>query len=491
MAFYDHGFSAGVAPFSSEMKIMVTKSVSTSSSPFHWDPQPKAQAVINDLVKEFLRLCPGAADLSRRMKSDTGTRFQDWIDSIHLRRNADLKSRLLKTGFVRKPVPGAPDCFVHPGAIFPTIVLETSVVTRVCIKVDSIVDFLAAWHITDENPLDGEPLAQLRRAPAFRANDAELWVVERHGYRGFAIPKADPEQPLLVLRHLESFRRRTRDWDQDDDLGFDHLNALVDASIEDIGVDYSCDLLFQAEREYWTRRNRAAQIQKARQDKLGLGWANHDHHTYRSSRHCFTRLIALLEKLGFKCRERFYAGAEAGWGAQVLEQSNTHITIFADVDLSPDEVQGDFAHNVMEPRQELGTVGLWCGLHGEAILQAGMHHLECQFDFESLKAQLEAASIKTMDPFTNFNHLRQAFTEGERWPVVDVRIQKLIEHGLITPAQAHWFRMQGGAIGSHLENLERNDGYKGFNQHGVSTIIAKTDPRKQQQQLKSSELIGA
>jgi hypothetical protein len=38
--------------------------------------------------------------------------------------------------------------------------------------------------------------------------------------------------------------------------------------------------------------------------------------------------------------------------------------------------------------------------------------------------------------------------------------------------------MNGGAIGSHLENLERNDGYKGFNQTGVSDIIARTDPRK-------------
>jgi hypothetical protein len=37
---------------------------------------------------------------------------------------------------------------------------------------------------------------------------------------------------------------------------------------------------------------------------------------------------------------------------------------------------------------------------------------------------------------------------------------------------------RSGAIGSHLENLERNDGYKGFNQQGVSDIISKTDPRK-------------
>ena len=35
------------------------------------------------------------------------------------------------------------------------------------------------------------------------------------------------------------------------------------------------------------------------------------------------------------------------------------------------------------------------------------------------------------------------------------------------------------AIGSHLENLQRKGGFKGFNQHAVSLIIAKADPRKQ------------
>lgn len=465
---------------------------------FNWQPQPAGQAVINDLLADFLGRCAGAAELARRMKHDTGTRFRDWVDTIQAPRSAELRSRLIDAGFERKPVPGAPDCFVHEGAMFPTIVLDSDSTTRVFVKVDSVVDFLAAWHITDEHPIEGEPLAQMRRAMAFEGapgDDAELWVIERHGYRGFAVPRLDDDTAVLILRHHEAFRRRTRDWD-DDVLGFDHTMHLIDAAIADIGVDHACDLFFNAEREYWQRRNRAAQVQKARQDKLGLGWANHDHHTYRASRQYFRQLIALFEKLGFQMRERFYAGAEAGWGAQVIEQPTAGITIFADVDLSAEEIQGDFAHEDLPERSELGTVGLWCGLHGEAILQAGMHHLECQFDFEALKDQLEAAAIRTMDPFTNFPFLTQAFTEGERWPVSDKRINRLVEKGLITPAQAHWFRMQGGAIGSHLENLERNDGYKGFNQHGVSQIIAKTDPRKQpaaepKLASHSSELIGA
>src|SRR5581483_5053624 len=117
----------------------------------------------------------------------------------------------------------------------------------------------------------------------------------------------------------------------------------------------------------------------------------------------FSRLIEIFELLGFHCRERFYAGADAGWGAQVLEQPTAGVVIFADVDLSPEELRNDFSHESLPPRDRLGTVGLWCGLHGEAFLQAGMHHLECQFDFEALKNQLaESAGITTMKPFTDF-----------------------------------------------------------------------------------------
>ena len=72
---------------------------------------------------------------------------------------------------------------------------------------------------------------------------------------------------------------------------------------------------------------------------------------------------------------------------------------------------------------------------------------------------------------------RQAFTEGERWKVRPERIERLLRRGLITAEQAKQFG-ENGALGSHLENLERNDGFKGFNQTGVSEIIAATDPRK-------------
>jgi hypothetical protein len=181
--------------------------------------------------------------------------------------------------------------------------------------------------------------------------------------------------------------------------------------------------------------------------------------------------------MGFQCRERFYAGQEAGWGAQVIEQPRARVVIFADVDLSPEEVAADFAHEPLAEREHLGTVGLWCGLHDEAFLEAGMHHLECQFDFDAAREQLAVAGVETMAPFTYFPHLKQAFTKGEIWPVNPRRVEELLRCRQITADQCDRFCREG-ALGSHLEILERNDGYKGFNQTGISEIITRTDPRR-------------
>src|SRR4029079_3019486 len=105
---------------------------------------------------------------------------------------------------------------------------------------------------------------------------------------------------------------------------------------------------------------------------------------------------------------------------------------------TPDELMGDFSHDGLAARDRLGTVGLWCGLHGDSFLQAGMHHLEAQFSFDELTAQLEREEgVKTMKPFTNFTYLRQAFTEGERWPVSPKRTARVVEASMVTKEHAH------------------------------------------------------
>jgi hypothetical protein len=449
---------------------------------FTWHRQPEAERLVRELVERFLAHCPEAARLAERMRVETGTRFVDWIDYVTVAQHLNLSERIAAAGYVAKPegAGGHTACFVHPGGVFPLILVSidrNASDIELGIKVDSVADFAVANGVFFAT--DAEPLWPVRRLLVQARDQAALYAVERHGHRGLNPPApATDEWCVRSLWTLERFRCRRREFTSDDD-AYDRVEGYIDRAVEWVGQDAACDLFFTAEREYWQRRNRAAQFQKARQDKLGLGWANHDHHTYRSSRKHFARLIGLWEKLGFQLRERFYAGAEAGWGAQVCEQPNAGIITFNDVDLSPDELMNDFSHEPLPERRELGTVGLWCALHGESVLQAGMHHLECQFDFDALKEQMEReANIKVMTPFTDFPYLRQAFTEGERWPVAEERLERLLAAGQITAEQAQKFREQG-AIGSHLENLERNEGFKGFNQKGVSEIISRVDPRKQ------------
>ena len=455
---------------------------------FNWQPQPKAWKLVNDLVNQFLARNTWADGLARQMKDQTGTRFVDWVDHIAAPESVvsgGLKAALLEAGFRKASLPGAGAAYVNPDGLFPPIVAGGKTFA-VGIKVESVVDFLQAHTLDAYAAVRGSEGSRLRIATLAESGTTALLAVERHGLAGFKLDTSSPAKRLAAMKHLAYFRTRRRHFFEagaDLKKAFAYTFKLVDGAVRELGRDWTCDLWFKAEREYWMSRNRAAQVQYARQQRLGLGWANHDHHTYRSSRDGFTMLVKLWEKLGLVCRERFYAGAEAGWGAQVLEQPVTGIITFNDVDMSPEELMVDFAHKgFTEKPTRLGTVGLWAALHGEAVFEAGMHHLEAQFDWHALVDQLErAGGIKTMSPFTTFPYLRQAFTEGERWTVTPARVDALLASGLINQQQAELFKREG-ALGSHLENLERNDGFKGFNQQGVSDIIARTDPRRQPQQ---------
>ena len=75
--------------------------------------------------------------------------------------------------------------------------------------------------------------------------------------------------------------------------GFQAANQILDRVLGLVGRDLACQFFFEAERAYWESRNRAARIQKHRQDRLGLGWGNHDHHTFRCSREHFVDLVVV------------------------------------------------------------------------------------------------------------------------------------------------------------------------------------------------------
>ena len=323
---------------------------------------------------------------------------------------------------------------------------------------------------------EGDPCSRYRRILVAEENGTQLEAVERHAYTGFVAAPLKSGELAHIIKARELWRTRPRLFPTDAE-GIRAAHRTLDRVLGLVGPDLACQSFFEAERAYWQSRNRAGRMQKHRQDQLGLGWGNHDHHTFRCSREHFVDLVQFLLKLGFAKRERYYAGAEAGWGAQISEQPVAGIVVFADVDLMPEETELDFSTHKLPPAPRLGTVGLWVGLHGESLLEAGMHHLEARFDFDFLRAQFRESGVNTMNPFSDFPFLRQAFTEGERWPVRRERAERLLADGLITRKQAEQF-IREGALGSHLENLQRHGGFKGFNQKSVSAVIAATDPRK-------------
>ena len=443
-------------------------------STYNWTRHPEAGVFVAQTVAACLGGNAFAAGLAARMADETSNRLGDWVD--HLR--VDDDSGLSALGFM--PALGEPGVYRHAGGMFPAIVVSRHERPALAIKVESIADFVASQALDVE--IVGPPLGPFRSVKV-EGKGATFAAVERRGYRGFEpFPsglaregRLTPQAARETLKARELWQTRPRAL-RDADRAFDAAEAALAGMIERVGVDVACHLAFEVERDYWQSRNAAARVQKARQDALGLGWANHDHHTFRSSRRMFPRLMQLLARMGFERREHFHAGAQAGWGAQILEQATAGIVVFADLDLAPDEADRDFAVEALPELPRPNTVGLWVGLHGESILAAGMHHLEAQFDFDALREDLAGLGVSTMKPFSDHPFLRQAFTHGERWPVEGWRLDALRAEGRIDEEQYARFAAEG-AIGSHLENLQRADGYKGFNQRAVGLILAETDPR--------------
>jgi len=457
---------------------MNTQTLDAAPAAFDWPLAYEAESLLRRFIEAFLSKNSFAKTLAQRMKDESGTDFYEWVD--HFTLAPEHAGELQDVRLVREDVesPAGTEVYYHPKAMMPRVLIQKEasrdgVPFNLALRPESIIDFLAAHDI--DTKVHGAFGSKYREAVAVTEGPHRLWAVERLADRGFAVksPAAGYVEKLLAVREL--WRTRKRNF-ANDAQGIVRAFDVQKKAIELVGKDVACDLFFAEERYFWERRNRAGRIQKRRQDLLGLGWGNHDHHTFRCSRALFADLIRFLQEFGFEKRERYYAGAEAGWGAQILEHALTGITVFADVDLMPEETEIDFSSKRLPDAPSLRTVGLWCGLHGDSLLQAGMHHLEARFDFSQLRDQLVTEGVNTMKSFSDFAFLKQAFTEGERWRVAPERIQVLLQEGLITAEQAEGFE-RDGAIGSHLENLQRKGGFKGFNQKSVSVIIEATDPR--------------
>lgn len=442
---------------------------------FQWKCQPKAEALLLDYLEQACKANGALAKLRDDLLKKTSTRLFDWLDHFVIGNAPQRAQEVEALGFEVNQAGAEYRVFHHPGAQLPSIIIQDTPgdVCGVAVKVESISDYLLVRG--QQALIEGSLLSSYRRCVISEDGDVTFWVVERRGTRSMEPTWFEDGYVGRYLEAKEEWKSRPRSA-ENEDMAADNMLELAQAISTDLGRDIAAWIVLEVEREMWQSRNRAAQVQKNRQDMLGMGWANHDHHTFRSSRRHFPALVRVFEILGFHCRERYYAGEEAGWGAQVMENSNAGLVLFLDVDLASEELSIDFAHEQMEDLDKLNTVGLWCALHGDSILGAGMHHLEAQFFFDELTKDLSRYDVGMMEPFSSFPYLRQAFTKGETWQVDHRRVEVLVTEGKLSREQADKF-LKDGALGSHLENLQRREGYKGFNQKNVSFIIQKTDPR--------------
>ncbi|MDP1590193.1 MAG: hypothetical protein Q8M07_20740, partial [Prosthecobacter sp.] len=277
---------------------------------FDWPLCQLAEELVLQRLESFVEHNAFVRSLSHRMRDETGTLLMDWVD--HLVLPASDEKPFRASGYTDDPLadtPAGQHALWHPEAMLPRILLAQNAGPMVlALRVESVSVFLFAHGLS--LAIEGVPLSRYRRACITEEKGARLDVVERRGYRGF-VPAGHPANTLEAqLDAQEWWRHRQRQF-EDDAEGWRHTHELLDRLIALTGRDLACHIVFAEERAFWQSRNRAACVQKARQDRLGLGWANHDHHTFRSSRRHFVDLMRALEKLGFERRERYYTGKEA------------------------------------------------------------------------------------------------------------------------------------------------------------------------------------
>ena len=440
-------------------------------SKFDWRLYPHAEDFLRKCLADLVSKNGAAQKVATQIYQRTSGEIFDFVDHLVLSTEIVDVEALEKIGFedTKMGSEGSTVLRVKDSMLFP-VVLRDWKKSEVALAVENIGDFQKTQ--AQSKPIWGKPNSDLRKLEVSAENAVTFSVFERRGSSDFIIGETDDSVNYAeVLKSLES---RKREFPQPEE-GFAEIEEILNKANKSLRKARLSDAFFRCERRFWESRNRAARVQKLRQDEVGMGWGNVDHLTFRSSRKNFSRLIRIFESLDLKARERFHAGAQAGWGAQILEDTEGRNVVFADVDLLTEEKEVDFAHEGLEPKDRLGTVGLWVGLHGESMLEAGMHHLAARFTFEALRNDLKTKGVGMMKPFSDFPFLKQAFTEPERWQVRNEKINTLANGRFLSGDQAVTFRSQG-AVGSHLENIQRGQGFKGFNQNSVSAIIRWTNP---------------
>ena len=93
---------------------------------YQWEPQPQAEALVRELLADFLDRNTFAAELARRMKDETGTRFYDWVDYVALPAADRRVARLKNAGYEQVASDATRSVFTNSAGMFPAIVVRSA-----------------------------------------------------------------------------------------------------------------------------------------------------------------------------------------------------------------------------------------------------------------------------------------------------------------------------------------------------------------------------
>lgn len=325
----------------------------------------------------------------------------------------------------------------HRQSVLPDIAIRSR--PALWIAVEDIETLAARLGV---NPLiEGAAFGFMRKATLIEG-DIELAAVERRGVRGLDIPPMAARRLRRARLRGQDLRTRKRHF-RNAEAGLHYVHRLVEAAVSDLGANLACALFLSAEREYWARHCSAAAVWRRRLDKTGLGWAHAEHYGYCVSRDMLDPTLDVMSLLGFEATSETFDGH--GSSALVLEQRALRCT----ATLQFDHAEGPTA-------VWLHNAGIWTFLHGESILEGGLHFVSTRADADASAAMLAAedfgCSIERSGLFTH-----QAIGKAEPRPVAQTRVDALERAGFIGREQAEAYRLNG-APASHLRFIEHAAG---------------------------------
>jgi len=372
---------------------------------FRWGRHPEGEILVTELLDLCRRAIPPFKTLAEEIASRTGTRILDWIDHFVLADGAALRQRLAKLGFEPDAAADAGGSWIHPGAIFPRLLL-TGPADMGAGRFARSRWASSAWRfpggVAHQRPDRGHGALTVAPGPDLerrRPGDVRGGAARVLRDRAGGADRRSDGRPAARLRALESPAARIgrcAPRKRGVPAAMERTHALARSLAEELGADEAAWIAFSASATSGSRATAPA----ARSGPARMLWASAGPITTTTpsaARASLPDSPANAADLRVPHARALPCGAEAGWGAQVLEQPACRLRS-SPMWISRGRGAGRFPPGRVGGRDELGTVGLWCALHGESLLEAGLHHLAVRSDFPALTRGWPASGWRCCRP---------------------------------------------------------------------------------------------